>query len=95
MKQENSLENETYDFIGKLALVLYSQGIKMSFSTLIKVLEENNIEFYGSERGVASAIAAAYRRWEEKEKDYKIHTTCGAIAYTFVNRDGDWEWMNY
>ena len=89
------MENITYEFIGRLALVLFSQNIKMSYATLIKVLEDNNLDSYGSERGMASGIAAAYRRWEYIEKDSRIPTTCGAIANTFVNRDGAPEWINY
>ena len=95
MEKEPNLENRTYEFIGRLALVLFSQNIKMSYATLIKVLEENNLDSYGSERGMASGIAAAYRRWEDIEKDCRIPTTCDAIANTFVNRDGVPEWTNY
>ena len=50
MEKEPNLENRTYEFIGRLALVLFSQNIKMSYATLIKVLEENNLDSYGSER---------------------------------------------
>ena len=95
MEKEPNLENRTYEFIGRLALVLFSQNIKMSYSTLIKVLEDNNLDSYGSERGMASGIAAAYRRWEVIEKDCRIPTTCGAIANTFVNREGVPERINY
>lgn len=95
MEKEPNLENRTYEFIGRLALVLFSQNIKMSYSTLIKVLEDNNLDSYGSERGMASGIAAAYRRWEDIEKDCRIPTTCGAIANTFVNREGVPEWIIY
>ena len=95
MEKEPNLENRTYEFIGRLALVLFSQNIKMSYSTLIKVLEDNNLDSYGSERGMASGIAAAYRRWEDIEKDCRIPTTCCAIANTFVNREGVPEWINY
>ena len=95
MEKEPNLENRTYEFIGRLALALFSQNIKMSYSTLIKVLEDNNLDSYGSERGMASGIAAAYRRWEDIEKDCRIPTTCGAIANIFVNREGVPEWINY
>ena len=95
MEKEPNLENRTYEFIGRLALALFSQNIKMSYSTLIKVLEDNNLDSYGSERGMASGIAAAYRRWEDIEKDCRRPTTCGAIANIFVNREGVPEWINY
>lgn len=85
-------ENKIYEFIGRLALTLFSQGIKMSFSTLIQVLVDNGYPEYGNERGMASGLSAAYRYWEAKESDCQIPTTCGAIANTFVNKDGEVAW---
>ncbi len=67
----------------------------MSYSTLIKLLEDNNLESYGNEKGMGAGIAAAYRRWEEIEKDGGIPTTCNAIANTFVGKEGKPAWINY
>ena len=64
MEKEKSIENKTYEFIGRLALVLFSQNIKMSYSSLIQVLKDNGYESYGNERGMAAGISAAYKRWE-------------------------------
>lgn len=94
MIKEPALENKTYEFIGRLALVLFGQNIKMSYSSLIQVLIDNGLTAYGNERGMASGIAAAYRHWEEIESEYKIPTTCGAIANTFVNKDGYPSWLD-
>lgn len=95
MIKEPALENKTYEFIGRLALVLFSQNIKMSYTSLIQVLIDNGFEAYGNERGMASGISAAYHHWEEVEADCKIPTTCGAIANTFVNKDGYPSWLDY
>ena len=95
MEKEPEMQNKTYEFIGRLALVLFSQNIKMSYATLIKLLVDNGLDNYGNEKGMASVIAAAYRRWEEIEKNNRIPTTCGAIANTFVNKDGYPSWLDY
>ena len=94
MIKEAEMENKTYEFIGRLALVLFSQNIKMSYSSLIQVLVDNGYPAYGNERGMARGIAAAYHRWEEIEKDKRIPTTCGAIANTFVNQSGYPSWLD-
>ncbi len=93
--QKEEMENKTYEFIGRLALVLFSQNIKMSFSTLIEVLKDNGLTQYQSGRAMAAGISAAYRRWEEKEKDCRIPATCGAIANTFVDKNGGLAWLEY
>lgn len=95
MIKEPTLENKAYEFIGRLALVLFSQNIKMSYASLIQVLRDNHYKDYGNERGMASGISAAYRHWEDAESEYKIPTTCGAIANTFVNKDGYPAWLDY
>lgn len=95
MIKEPEMENKTYEFIGRLALVLFSQNIKMSYAALIQLLKDNKLDAYGNERGMASGIAAAYRHWEEIEKDCRIPATCGAIANTFVNKDGYPSWLDY
>lgn len=87
---------KTYKFIGNLAIALYGVGLKMSYSTLISVLKENDIDSYGSERGMARGIAAAYHEWEaEESKDGGEPITCKIIAKTFVNKDGYPSWLDY
>lgn len=93
--QKEEMDNRTYEFIGRLALALFSQNIKMSYTALIQVLKDNELDDYGSERGMASGIKAAYTRWQEAEKDCRIPTTCGAIANTFVNKEGYPSWLDY
>lgn len=93
--QKEEMENKTYEFIGRLALVLFSQNIKMSFSTLIELLKDNGLTQYQSGRAMAAGVSAAYRRWEEKEKDCRIPATCGAIANTFVDKNGVLAWLGY
>jgi len=44
---------------------------------------------------MASGISAAYHHWKGVEADCQIPTTCGAIANTFVNKDGDPSWLDY
>ncbi|MBO4542947.1 MAG: hypothetical protein J5725_07175 [Bacteroidales bacterium] len=93
--QKEEMENRTYEFIGRLALVLFSQNIKMSFDTLASLLKDNGLDDYAGGRGMAAGVSAAYRRWEEKEKDCRIPATCGAIANTFVNSKGELSWLEY
>lgn len=90
--------NKTYKFIGKLALSLFVLDIKMSYSTLLSLLKDNEKEFhtYSSERAVASAISAAYRKWEAYENEHNFQAvTSKAIAATFVNKDGYPSWFDY
>lgn len=89
---KEDLENKTYEFIGRLALILFSQNIRMSFSTLRQMLKDNGYTQYRSARGVARALSAAYRRWQSKEKDRGISATAHAIAHTFVDKNGNHPW---
>lgn len=36
MEKELSIQNDTYEFIGRLALALYGQNIRMSYATLMR-----------------------------------------------------------
>lgn len=93
--QKEEMENKTYEFIGRLALVLFSQNIKMSYDTLAALLKDNGLDNYAGGRGMAAGVSAAYHRWEEKEKDCRIPATCGAIANTFVDKNGGLAWLGY
>ena len=93
--EKEKMDNLTYEFIGRLALVLFSQNIKMSYTSLIQVLIDNTLEHYGSERAMASGIAAAYRRWEVIERNSRKPSTTGAIANTYVDKNGTPAWLNY
>ena len=78
--------NEIYEFIGELAIALYSKKIQISLSSLNQILDDKG-NGYGNNRGLASGVSAAYRYWEEK--DPVIHHE---IAYTYTDRNGDLSW---
>jgi len=79
-------KEEIYDFIGELAIALYSKKIQISLSSLNSILRDKGAE-YGNNRGLGSGVSAAWRHW--KEKDPVIHH---AIAYTFRDKDGNIPW---
>lgn len=92
MEKELSIQNDTYEFIGRLALALYGQNVRMSYATLMRLLEDNGLDNYGSERGMARGIEAAYHQWEAAEEPLGATPTCNAIALTFVDKDGNYPW---
>lgn len=79
-------KNEIYDFIGDLALALYSKNIQISLSSLNCILKDKKSE-YGNNRALARAVSASYSKWEKK--DPLIHQ---AIAHTFTDKDGRLAW---
>ena len=52
-------QEETYEFVGKLAVGLYSQDIRISLNSLRNVLADQG-KNYGSGRAMASGVDAAY-----------------------------------
>ena len=80
------VENEVYDFIGDLAIALYSKKIQITLSALNRILEDRGWG-YGNNRGLASGVSASCRYWEKK--DPVIHH---AIAYSYLNRNGQLPW---
>lgn len=89
--------NRVYEFIGELALSLYKSNVsnitgndfvKVNYSTLIKLIQDNLDELYGSERGVARAISASYRRWKRLEDEGIVSGYTNAISKVFVNQNG-------
>lgn len=80
-------KEETYDFIGHLAIALYTSKIKINLTSLNTILRERDAD-YDSNRGLAAGVGAAYRHW--KEKDPVVYH---AIAYTYTNQNGDLSWM--
>jgi hypothetical protein len=80
MKTMNKGE-EAYEFIGKLAVGLYTQGIKLRLSTLQKILNDKGAD-YGGGIGMGKVISAAYEHW--KKKDWVIHH---AIAASFTGQN--------
>ena len=91
-EQELAQENKTYEFIGRLALALFSQNIQMTFTALRQVLKDNKLREYASNRGMARGVSAAYTHWKKQEQQRGIKTTCTAIADTFVNKQTRRAW---
>jgi hypothetical protein len=81
------MNDKIYEFIGNLAIALYSKKITISLSALNQVLSDNRLESYGSNRGLAAGVSAAYRYWEKT--DPVVHH---AIAYTYRDQDGNLAW---
>ncbi|HEO65873.1 MAG TPA: hypothetical protein ENI73_08390 [Spirochaetes bacterium] len=79
-------KEEIYEFIGELAIALYSKKIQISLSSLNSILKDKKCE-YGNNKGLGQGVSAAYRHWEEK--DPVIHH---AIAYTYTNEGGGFAW---
>ena len=79
-------KEEIYDLIGELAIALYSKKIQISLSALNAILADKGAK-YGSNRGLAAGVSAAYRHW--KGKDPVVHHS---IAFTFRNKDGGLAW---
>ena len=78
--------DEIYDFIGELAIALYSKKIQISLGSLRAIMLDKGKD-YVNNRGMASAVSAAYRRW--KVKDPVIYY---AIAYTYTDKEGNLAW---
>lgn len=82
-------KKEIYEFIGELAFILYSKKIKISLTSLNSILKDQDKKSeYGSNRGLAKGVSASYNYW--KSKDPVIHH---AIAYTFIDKNGNLPWM--
>lgn len=83
-----SVNNDTYDFIGKLSIALYGQGITISLDALKQILNDRGANYSeASNLGLGRSVSAAYRAWEKV--DPVVHH---AIAYTFKGRNGNFPW---
>lgn len=81
-------ENEVFNFIGKLSIALYSQGIQISLDTLKQILNDKGGTYSEeSNRGIGKVVSSAYDTWQEV--DPVVHH---AIAYTFIGKDGELLW---
>ncbi len=81
-------KESVYDFIGELAIALYSKKIRISLNSLKHILADKG-KTYTSNRGVASSVSAAYRHWEKKDP-----VIFYAIAHTYTDKDGNLAWDN-
>lgn len=77
---------ESYEFIGKLAIALYTQGIKFRLSTLQKILNDKGAD-YGGGVGMGKVVSAAYNYWSKDKKDWVIHH---AIAASFTGQNDEY-----
>jgi len=82
--------NESHEIIGQIASEKHAEGIKLTYSELRELLEEDYGIKYGSNRGLAKEISAAYDWWEENYPDQGIHHI---IAETFTDKDGNYPYM--
>ena len=88
-----SVADKRYDFLGRLAIVLQTQNMKMSFKTANKMLADNGHRPYASSRGLASGISAAYRAWERVENESEMSNPYSrAIASVYTNQYGQLAW---
>jgi hypothetical protein len=72
---------ETYKFIGKLALALYTYGVEIHGETLQKILQDRGV-YDGHEGGIAPLVAAASRYWASKDA-----AMSSAIASAFLGSE--------
>ena len=85
---KKTVNNPIYDLIGKLALALYGQDIKITLDALKQILNDNGAKYsYASNFGLGQSVSAAYHAWEKI--DPLVHQ---AIANTFIGRDGNFSW---
>lgn len=93
MKQV-SVSNKRYDFLGRLAIIMQTQNMQISFETANRMLAENGLKPYKQMRGLASGISAAYRAWERAENKASISNPYSrAIASVYTNQYGHLAWM--
>ena len=75
---------ESYEFIGQLAIALYTQKIKLRLTTLQKILNDKGAD-YGGGVGMGKVVSTAYEYW--KKKDWVIHH---AIAASFTGQNDEY-----
>jgi hypothetical protein len=76
--------DDSYEFIGHLALALYSIKIKLQLSTLQKILNDEGAD-YGGGIGMGKVVSTAYTYWDTKKQDTVI---AHAIASIFIGKTG-------
>ena len=81
-------KEQTYELIGKIAGALYGQRVRISLASLNAILRDHKAG-YGSTRGLAKGVTAAYEQWERNGD----HITAEAIAHTFTDRNGNLAWQ--
>jgi hypothetical protein len=74
-------DDESYELIGKLAIGLHSQGIRIRLTALKKILNDKGADYSGG-IGMGAVVSAANRYWEEKDP-----VIAHAIAYAFTGQN--------
>lgn len=83
-------QDEAYEFIGKLAIALYAQGVQISLDSLQAILSDADRENeYAGGRGMASRISAAFEYWQRKGDP----VIPAAIAHTYTDKHGKLAWQ--
>jgi hypothetical protein len=79
---------ESYEFIGQLAIALYTQKIKLRLSALQKILNDKGAN-YSAGRGMGKVVSAAYAYWKNKNSSdgWVIHH---AIAASFTGKNDEY-----
>jgi hypothetical protein len=72
-----------YEFIGTLAVALYTYGIQIRISTLQKIVNDKGAH-YGGGIGVRSVVTAARTYWATHDP-----TVYHAITYAFTDRNDE------
>jgi len=70
---------ESYEYIGKLAVALYTYGIKIRLSALQHILNDKGAK-YGGGIGMRRVVTAARTYWAERDPIIYY-----AIAYAFTD----------
>ena len=86
--------DKTYEFMGELAIALYSKKIKITLNSLRTILnEKEEFKNFSKEKsrgkmiGFGQSVSAAWKAWSEE--DPVIHH---AIAHTFTDKNGSYSW---
>ena len=79
---------ESYEFIGQLAIALYTQKIKLRRSALQKILNDKGAD-YGGGVGMGKVVSTTYEYWKNKNSTdgWVMHH---AIAATFTGQNDEY-----
>jgi hypothetical protein len=90
MKDKLNSKKEVYEFIGELAIALYSKKITITLSALKSILNEKGQNYSEqSNKGFGQVVSAAWSIWEKKDP-----IIYHAIAYSFTDKNGKTPWCD-
>jgi hypothetical protein len=76
---------ESYEFIGKLAIGIWPQGIKIRLTALVRILNDKGADYSDRRRGPGAVVAAACQYWEKKDP-----VIAHAISYAFTGKNDEY-----